>query len=101
MVINVDEIQHELDRRKPGQSKITTQRKENDVVELLSGIYDGKTTGTPIGFLIKNKDAKSKDYDHLKDVYRPSHADKAYQDKYGFRDHRGGGRSSARKPHVG
>ncbi len=97
MVISVDEIQHELDRRKPGQSKITTQRKENDAVEFLSGIYDGKTTGTPIGFVIKNKDAKPEDYDHLKDVYRPSHADKAYQDKYGFRDHRGGGRSSARE----
>jgi chorismate synthase len=90
-------IQKQLDRRKPGQSKITTQRKESDTVEFLSGIFEGKTIGTPIGFIIKNEDAKSKDYSHLKDVYRPSHADFTYQVKYGIRDYRGGGRSSARE----
>ena len=90
-------IQHDLDRRKPGQSKIVTQRKEEDQVEILSGIFEGKTTGTPIGFMIKNKDQKSKDYDHIKDIYRPSHADFVYEKKYGNRDYRGGGRSSARE----
>ena len=90
-------IQHDLDRRKPGQSKIVTQRKEDDQVEILSGIFEGKTTGTPIGFMIKNKDQKSKDYDHIKDIYRPSHADFVYEKKYGNRDYRGGGRSSARE----
>ena len=74
-------IQHDLDRRKPGQSKIVTQRKEDDQVEILSGIFEGKTTGTPIGFMIKNKDQKSKDYDHIKDIYRPSHADFVYEKK--------------------
>ena len=86
-----------MDRRKPGQSKIVTQRKEDDQVEILSGIFEGKTTGTPIGFMIKNKDQKSKDYDHIKDIYRPSHADFVYEKKYGNRDYRGGGRSSARE----
>ncbi len=90
-------IQNELNRRKPGQSELTTSRDENDEVEFLSGIFEGKSTGTPIGFLIRNKDSKSKDYDNLKDVYRPSHADYTYEKKYGIRDHRGGGRSSARE----
>jgi chorismate synthase len=90
-------IQAYLDQRKPGTSKYTTQRKEDDKVEILSGIFEGKTTGTPIGLLIRNKDQKSKDYDNLKDVFRPSHADYAYTQKYGVRDHRGGGRASARE----
>lgn len=90
-------VQDELDRRKPGQSKITTQRKESDTVEFYSGIFEGQTTGTPIGFFIKNKDQHSNDYNNLKDVYRPSHADYTYAQKYGVRDHRGGGRSSARE----
>lgn len=90
-------IQHDLDRRKPGQSKITTQRKEGDEVEFLSGIFDGKTTGASIGFIIRNTNQKSKDYSHIKDSYRPSHADYTYDQKYGFRDYRGGGRSSARE----
>lgn len=94
--IDINSIQAQLDRRKPGQSKITTQRKENDTVEFLSGIFEGKTTGTPIGFLFKNVDDKSKDYSHIKDTFRPSHADFTYQKKYGLRDYRGGGRSSAR-----
>ena len=92
-----NDIQPFLDKRKPGQSKYTTQRKEEDKVEILSGIFEGKTTGTPIGLLIRNKDQKSKDYDNLKDVFRPSHADYAYTQKYGVRDHRGGGRASARE----
>jgi chorismate synthase len=95
--LDFEAIQTELDRRKPGQSKITTQRKESDTVQFLSGIFEGKTTGTPIGFIIPNSDARSKDYDHLKDVYRPSHADYTYDKKYGHRDYRGGGRSSARE----
>ncbi len=90
-------IQSELDRRKPGQSRIVTQRKESDQVQFLSGIFEGKTTGSPIGFLIPNEDAKSKDYEHLKDSFRPSHADYTYEKKYGHRDYRGGGRSSARE----
>lgn len=90
-------IQKELNRRKPGQSRITTSRKEDDEVQFLSGIYEGKTTGTPIGFLIWNKNQHSSDYDNLKTVYRPSHADYTYQMKYGIRDPRGGGRSSARE----
>ena len=92
-----EDIQKDLDRRKPGSSKFTTQRKEDDEVEILSGIFEGTTTGTPIGLLIRNKDQKSKDYDDLKDVFRPSHADYVYTKKYGHRDHRGGGRSSARE----
>jgi len=90
-------VQKQLDRRRPGQSKITTQRKESDTVQFLSGIFEGKTIGTPIGFIINNEDAKSKDYTHVKDAFRPSHADFTYQAKYGVRDYRGGGRSSARE----
>ncbi len=95
--IDLDFIQHELNRRRPGQSAITTPRDEKDKVEILSGVLDGKATGTPIGFLIWNADQRSKDYGNIKDVYRPSHADYTYQQKYGIRDHRGGGRSSARE----
>ena len=95
--LDFENIQKQLDRRKPGQSKITTQRKESDTVEFLSGIFEGKTTGTPIGFVIKNENQKSKDYSYLKDTFRPSHADYTYQQKYGIRDYRGGGRSSARE----
>lgn len=97
--IELDEnyIQSELDRRKPGQSSISTPRKEDDKVEFLSGIFEGKTTGTPIAFIIWNQNQHSSDYDHLKEVYRPSHADFTYQQKYGIRDYRGGGRSSARE----
>ena len=95
--ISSEEIQKELDLRKPGSNKYTTQRKENDEVEVLSGIFEGMTTGTPIGLLIRNKDQRSSDYDELKDVFRPSHADYSYIQKYGIRDHRGGGRSSARE----
>ncbi len=95
--LNLDEIQHELDRRKPGQSAIVTQRKESDTVQFLSGIFDGKTTGASIGFMIQNDDQRSNDYDHIKDVFRPSHADFTYQKKYENRDYRGGGRSSARE----
>ncbi|MCE3297260.1 MAG: Chorismate synthase [Crocinitomicaceae bacterium] len=90
-------IQSELDRRKPGQSKIVTQRKEDDEVRFLSGIFEGKSTGTPIAFYIENTNAKSSDYEHLKENFRPSHADFTYQEKYGHRDYRGGGRSSARE----
>lgn len=95
--LDMNFIQHELDRRKPGQSRITTPRKEDDEVQFLSGIYEGKTTGTPIGFIIWNKNQHSADYDNMKTVYRPSHADYTYQTKYGIRDPRGGGRSSARE----
>ncbi len=95
--IDFNFISNEMSRRKPGQSKIVTQRKENDSVEFLSGIFNGITTGTPIGFIIKNNDQKSKDYDHLKNSFRPSHADFVYEKKYGTRDYRGGGRSSARE----
>jgi len=95
--IDLDLIQSELDRRKPGQSKIVTQRKESDKVHFFSGIYNSKTTGTPIGFMIPNENNKSVDYDHIKDVFRPSHADYTYHKKYGNRDFRGGGRSSARE----
>lgn len=95
--VDMDFIQNELDRRKPGQSKITTGRRETDTVEFHSGIFDGKTLGTPIAFSVKNKDAKSADYNNLKDIFRPSHADYTYFAKYGQRDHRGGGRSSARE----
>ena len=95
--VDFDKIQYEMDRRKPGQSKIVTQRKEPDTVEFLSGIFEGITTGTPIGFMIHNNNQKSKDYEHIKNSYRPSHADFVYDKKYGFRDYRGGGRSSARE----
>lgn len=94
--IDLNFIQTELDRRRPGQSKIVTQRKEGDKVEFLSGIFEGKTTGTPIGFIIKNENQKSQDYDHLANAYRPSHADYTYDAKYGVRDYKGGGRASAR-----
>lgn len=95
--LNFEAIQHEMQRRKPGQSSIVTQRKEADAVQFLSGIFEGKTTGTPIGFIIPNTNQKSEDYSHIKDSYRPSHADYVYEKKYGIRDYRGGGRSSARE----
>lgn len=95
--LDLEAIQTELNRRKPGQSKIVTQRKEPDTVEFFSGLFEGKTTGTPIGFAIRNTNQKSHDYSHIKDSYRPSHADYVYDKKYGFRDYRGGGRSSARE----
>lgn len=94
---DIDFIQSELDRRKPGQSRITTQRQEEDQVEVLSGVFEGKTTGTPIAMVVKNKDQRSKDYSHIADQFRPSHADFTYSTKYGIRDYRGGGRSSARE----
>ena len=97
ITIDLDKIQLELNRRKPGQSAIVTQRKEPDEVVIYSGIFEGKTTGTPIGFAIHNMNQKSNDYGHIKDSYRPSHADYVYDKKYGFRDYRGGGRSSARE----
>ncbi|WP_185862006.1 chorismate synthase [Blattabacterium cuenoti] len=95
--LNFEEIQYELNRRKPGQSSIVTQRNEPDKVNFLSGIFEKKTTGTPIGFVIYNKDHKSSDYKHIKNIYRPSHSDFTYTNKYGIRDYRGGGRSSARE----
>lgn len=97
--VPIDEafLQQELDRRKPGQSKIVTQRKESDMAQILSGTFEGKTTGTPISMVIFNADARSKDYSHIADKYRPSHADYTYDSKYGIRDYRGGGRSSARE----
>lgn len=95
--LDFEAINSEMQRRKPGQSAIVTQRKEEDEVKFLSGIFEGKTTGTPIGFTIENTDQKSKDYSHIKDIYRPSHADYTYDKKYGIRDYRGGGRSSARE----
>lgn len=97
VILNFETIQNEMNRRKPGQSSIVTQRKEPDTVRFLSGLFEGKTTGTPIGFIIENSNQKSKDYSHLKDAYRPSHADYVYDKKYGHRDYRGGGRSSARE----
>ena len=97
LLLDFEAIQKELDRRKPGQSAIVTQRKESDTVQFLSGIFEGKTTGTPIGFIIPNENQKSEDYSHIKDTYRPSHADYVYEKKYGIRDYRGGGRSSARE----
>lgn len=95
--VDLDSIQREMERRKPGQSAIVTQRKEPDAVKFLSGIFEGKTTGAPIGFIIENTNHKPKDYSHIKDIYRPSHADYTYDQKYGNRDYRGGGRSSARE----
>ncbi len=95
--LDIEKVQLDLDRRKPGQSAIVTQRKEPDTVEFFSGLFEGKTTGTPIGFQIKNANQKSRDYSHIKDTYRPSHADYTYDEKYGVRDYRGGGRSSARE----
>ncbi len=95
--LSEDDLQPDLDRRKPGQSKYTTQRREGDQVEILSGVFEGVTTGTPIGLLVRNEDQKSKDYGAIKDVFRPAHADYTYHHKYGVRDYRGGGRSSARE----
>ncbi len=97
--LQIDEtfIQSELERRKPGQSKITTQRKEDDTFKILSGVFEGKSTGTPIALVIDNQDQRSKDYSHIENTFRPSHADYTYETKYGIRDHRGGGRSSARE----
>jgi len=97
VALDFEAIQRELDRRKPGQSAIVTQRKESDRVRFLSGLFEGRTTGTPIGFVIENEAQRSGDYDHIKEVYRPSHADYTYAQKYGIRDYRGGGRSSARE----
>ena len=95
--IDLGVVQREIDRRRPGQSALTTPRKESDRVEILSGLFEGKTTGTPIGFIIRNENQHSADYDNLRDVFRPSHADYTYYNKYGIRDHRGGGRASARE----
>jgi len=95
--LSEDDLQYELDRRRPGQSKITTQRKESDTARILSGVFQGQTTGTAISVMVLNEDAKSHDYEHLKDLYRPSHADYTFDKKYGFRDWMGGGRSSARE----
>ncbi len=95
--LTVEEIQRDLDRRRPGQSRLVTQRNESDTAEVLSGLFEGRTTGTPIAVVVRNADQNPGAYDHLRDVYRPSHADFTYDAKYGFRDHRGGGRSSARE----
>ncbi len=95
--IDLEKVQHELDRRRPGQSAVTTARKESDTVEILSGLFEGVTTGCPIGFIIRNENQHSKDYGQLREAFRPSHADFTYTTKYGLRDHRGGGRSSARE----
>ncbi len=97
LTIDLNFIQSELDRRKPGQSKITTQRKEDDSFKILSGVFEGKSTGTPIAITIENQDQRSKDYSHIQNTFRPSHADYTYESKYGVRDYRGGGRSSARE----
>lgn len=95
--LSEEDIQYDLDRRKPGQSRFTTQRRESDSVRILSGVFEGLTTGAPIGLLIENEDVKSKDYEDIKDKFRPGHADFTYDEKYGIRDYRGGGRSSARE----
>lgn len=100
LALSVDDIQHDLDRRKPGTSRHVTQRQESDTVEILSGVFEGKTTGTPIALLIRNEDARGKDYGNLIDTFRPGHADYTYWQKYGIRDHRGGGRASARETAV-
>lgn len=97
IAIDLDFIQAELDRRRPGQSLLTTARKEGDKVEILSGVFEGRSTGCPIGFIVRNENQHSSDYDNLRNIFRPSHADFTYQQKYGLRDHRGGGRSSARE----
>jgi len=91
------DLQADVDRRRPGTSKFTSQRRESDTVRILSGVFEGRTTGTPIGLLVENEDQRSRDYDKIKDRFRPGHADYTYQLKYGFRDYRGGGRSSARE----
>ena len=98
--LSTEDIQLDLDRRKPGTSRHVTQRQESDTVEILSGVFEGKTTGTPIGLLIRNEDARSRDYGNLIETFRPGHADYTYWQKYGIRDHRGGGRSSARETAV-
>ena len=95
--ISSSDLQHDLNRRKPGQSRYTTQRREDDEINILSGVFEGKTTGSSIGMIIENQDHKSKDYSKIKDLFRPSHADYTYHQKYGNRDYRGGGRSSARE----
>ena len=100
MELSEADIQPELDRRKPGTSRHVTQRREEDTVEILSGVFEGKTTGTPIALLIRNTDAKSKDYSKIRDLFRPGHADYTYLQKYGVRDYRGGGRQSARETAV-
>ena len=92
-----EDIQEYLDRRKPGQNRFTTKRREGDAVEILSGVFEGKTTGTPVSLLVRNTDQRSRDYDDIKDLYRPGHADFTFDQKYGFRDYRGGGRSSGRE----
>ena len=97
LALSEDDLQHDLDRRKPGKSRHTTQRRESDEVRILSGVFEGRTTGTPIGLIIHNTDQRSRDYAKIKDRFRPGHADYTYQQKYGFRDYRGGGRSSARE----
>ena len=97
IAVDMDFIQAQLDRRRPGQSNLTTSRKEGDRVEILSGVFEGRTTGQPIGFIVRNENQRSGDYDNMRDVFRPSHADYTYQQKWGIRDHRGGGRSSARE----
>ncbi|HJS65917.1 MAG TPA: chorismate synthase [Nitrospiraceae bacterium] len=100
LALSLEDIQHDLDRRKPGTSRHVTQRQESDTVEILSGVFEGKTTGTPIALLIRNEDARSRDYGNLIDTFRPGHADYTYWQKYGIRDHRGGGRASARETAV-
>ena len=97
MALNESDLQADLNRRKPGTSRHTTQRREGDLVKILSGVFEGQTTGSPIGLLIENTDQRSKDYSNIKDQFRPGHADYSYQQKYGIRDYRGGGRSSARE----
>lgn len=97
VAVDMDFIQTQLDRRRPGQSHLTTSRKESDRVEILSGVFDGMTTGQPIGFIVRNENQRSNDYDNMRDLFRPSHADYTYWEKWGIRDHRGGGRSSARE----
>jgi chorismate synthase len=97
LIIDTEFIQNELDRRRPGQSEYTSARDESDAIEILSGVFEGRSTGTPIAFIVRNQDHRSFDYDHLREVYRPSHADYTYDSKFGFRDYRGGGRSSARE----
>ena len=100
MALSAADIQQELDRRKPGTSRHVTQRQESDAIEILSGVFEGRTTGTPIGFLIRNEDQRSKDYCKLADTFRPGHADYTYWQKYGVRDYRGGGRASARETTI-
>src|SRR3954469_14967777 len=100
MELSVDDLVPDLRRRRPGQSKVTTQRKEDDAPEILSGVFEGRTTGTSIAILIRNEDQRSRDYADIKDKYRPGHADYTFDAKYGFRDYRGGGRSSARETNV-